>query len=233
MARYYLSEIKVEGFRGINNDGNPLNIKFQKNKVNSVFAPNGAGKSSIFDALCFAIKGYIPRLKDMPRAENANDYYINKFHSGETAKIQLLFKSDTDGSNIKVNVKYGTNGARTVTSTDITDPDGFLRKFDHDCTLVDYRLFNQFVTSSPLERGRSFASLVGLSKLSGLKQALDSLSNTRNLNSDFKLDVLMAEINAEKSNKETCVKEINEAIVKQGGQVINPFNSNKAEEFFI
>jgi hypothetical protein len=29
MPRYYLSQISIEGFRGINNDGDPLVIKYR------------------------------------------------------------------------------------------------------------------------------------------------------------------------------------------------------------
>ena len=55
MARYYLSQISIEGFRGINNDGDPLVIKFKPAAVNSIYAHNGVGKTSIFEAIHFAI----------------------------------------------------------------------------------------------------------------------------------------------------------------------------------
>jgi AAA15 family ATPase/GTPase len=51
MPRYYLSQISIEGFRGINNDGDPLVIKFKPNTVNSIHAHNGVGKTSIFEAI--------------------------------------------------------------------------------------------------------------------------------------------------------------------------------------
>jgi DNA repair exonuclease SbcCD ATPase subunit len=62
MPRYYLSQISIEGFRGINNDGDPLVIKFKPNTVNSIHAHNGVGKTSIFEAIHFAIFGTVPRL---------------------------------------------------------------------------------------------------------------------------------------------------------------------------
>jgi len=49
MARYFLGCLSIEGFRGINNDGDPLVLKFKSDAVNSVHAPNGVGKSSIFE----------------------------------------------------------------------------------------------------------------------------------------------------------------------------------------
>ena len=45
MPRYFLRRLKVEGFRGVNNQGNPLDISFKPDAVNSVFAVNGVGKA--------------------------------------------------------------------------------------------------------------------------------------------------------------------------------------------
>ena len=62
--------------------------------------------------------------------------------------------------------------------------------------LVDYSKFAEFVDASALERGRSFASLVGLSSYSRLRQALESAANTRSLNTDFNLRALQTDIAA-------------------------------------
>jgi AAA15 family ATPase/GTPase len=63
MPRYFLTRVKIEGFRGINNDSEPLELKFRPNAVNSVFAANGIGKSSIYEALNYAIRGVVPKLE--------------------------------------------------------------------------------------------------------------------------------------------------------------------------
>ncbi|WP_044559553.1 AAA family ATPase, partial [Azospirillum sp. B4] len=63
MTRYFLGSLTIEGFRGINNDGDPLVLKFKTDAINSIHAPNGVGKSSIFEAVHFAIHGNVPRLK--------------------------------------------------------------------------------------------------------------------------------------------------------------------------
>ena len=62
MSGWFLTEIAIEGFRGINNQGDPLVLKFKTDNVNSVFATNGMGKSSIFDSLTYAFTGSIPKL---------------------------------------------------------------------------------------------------------------------------------------------------------------------------
>ena len=61
---------------------------------------------------------------------------------------------------------------------------------------MDYSKFAEFVDASALERGRSFASLVGLSSYSRLRQALESAANTRSLNTDFDLRALQTDITA-------------------------------------
>jgi DNA repair exonuclease SbcCD ATPase subunit len=68
MTRYYLRELSIEGFRGINNAGDPLQIKLQPEAVNSIHAPNGVGKTSIFEAIHYAIFGEVPRLAQHFRA---------------------------------------------------------------------------------------------------------------------------------------------------------------------
>lgn len=49
--------------------------------ANSVFAFDGVGKSSLFGALRFAIKGTIPKLDGLLTQERPQDYSCNRFHS--------------------------------------------------------------------------------------------------------------------------------------------------------
>ena len=62
MTGWFLDSVEIEGFRGINNEGDPLVLTFGQDAVNSVSAPNGVGKSSIFDALTFALRKRIAKL---------------------------------------------------------------------------------------------------------------------------------------------------------------------------
>ena len=74
MTRYFLESVTIEGFRGINNDGDPLVLRFRPDAVNSIHAPNGVGKSSIFEALHFAVHGTVPRLENLQGAEQGPSY---------------------------------------------------------------------------------------------------------------------------------------------------------------
>jgi AAA15 family ATPase/GTPase len=69
MTGWLLEGIEIEGFRGINNEGAPLVIKFKTDKVNSISAPNGVGKSSISEALTYTLSGKIAKLDRLSAAE--------------------------------------------------------------------------------------------------------------------------------------------------------------------
>lgn len=195
MSRYFLSSATIEGFRGINNDGDPLVLRFRSDAVNSVHAPNGVGKSSVFEALHFAIHGTVPRLETLQDAEQGSSYIVNKFHSGSVANILLVFASDDGSPDVSIKVTYSTAGGRVVVSpSGHPNPADFLSNLREDFVLVDYSQFSSFVDCTPLIRGRSFASLVGLSRYSRLRQALEGASNTRNINSDLGLSTLATEV---------------------------------------
>lgn len=198
MRRYFLASAAIEGFRGINNDGDPLVLKFKHDAVNSVHAPNGVGKSSIFEALHFALHGTVPRLEGMQDAEQGGSYIVNKFHPGQQATVALVFKSDDGTPDVSITVTRTAAGGKVVTSpSGHADPDGFLADLCEDFVLVDYPRFASLVDCSALERGRSFASLVGMSRYSQLRQALDGAKNTRNINGDLGLSALDTEVTAE------------------------------------
>ena len=122
MPRYFLKSIAVEGFRGINNESDPLLLEFKCDAVNSVFAVNGLGKSSVFEALLYAIRGTVPKLAELPAAESAESYYVNKFHSGKTAVIDLTFRPDSGDDDVLIRVKRSAFGVRSVTSVSQKTP---------------------------------------------------------------------------------------------------------------
>lgn len=192
MSRYFLTGITVEGFRGINNENQPLQLKFKPEAVNSVFAANGTGKSSIFEALCFAIRRHVPKLRALQVAEHPEKYVSNLFHSASTATIALELE-DEQGQKAAIQVLRNAAGARTVSSpSGLSNPEGVLKSLDEDFTLLDYEQFTNFINRTPLERGRSFAALLGLSGYSQLRQLVQNLSDTRNINADFGLPALRA-----------------------------------------
>jgi len=191
MSRYFLVKIKIEGFRGINNANKPLELKFKTDAVNSVFAANALGKSSVFEALTYAIKGCIPKLDELPAADRSADYYCNLFHCDRKSFIELIFRPDDSSPDVVITVERKPDGTRRVNSpSGHTDPSKFLEKLGSELSFLDHKTFQKFIEDSPLKRGRSFSTLLGSSQLSEYRQILNSLSNAGNINTDFKLNIL-------------------------------------------
>jgi recombinational DNA repair ATPase RecF len=186
--KYYINDIEIEGFRGINNEGAPLKLSLKTNKVNSIFAPNGMGKSSVFDSLSFLIRGRIDRIDEMKNNSDNNDYYNNKFHSQKKATVKVTFTSDNEPQKVyTVEVIKEIDGDRKIISNH-PSPLEFLESMNHENLFLDYQSFNSFVLESPLNRGREFSLLLGLSKLSDIRQSLDTL--TRNAENDLNIKVI-------------------------------------------
>ena len=195
MPRYFLTRLAVEGFRGINNENAPLDISFKPNSVNSVFAVNGIGKSSIFEALYYAIHGDIPKLQLLQEKERPQDYYCNRFHSKKTATILVEFQPDDGTTPVSIRIDRDAAGNRMVASpSGHTDPEGFLATLKEAFALLDYRTFARFIEESPLDRGRTFSALLGLAEYSDCRQALQATSDTRALNTDLEIRLLSVKV---------------------------------------
>ncbi|MCY4587352.1 MAG: AAA family ATPase [Bryobacterales bacterium] len=207
MPRYFLTRLAVEGFRGVNNENDPLDISFRPDTVNSVFAVNGIGKSSIFEALCYAIHGTIPKLQLLQAQERPQDYYSNRFHSKNTATILAEFQPDDGAPPVSIRIDRDAGGNRTVTSpSGHPDPEEFLATLKAAFALLDYRTFARFIEESPLERGRAFSALLGLAEYSDCRQALQAASDSRALNTDLEIKVLTTMVSAaQKAAQRTLV----------------------------
>ncbi len=209
MSRYFLSKIKVEGFRGINNANRPLELKFKTDAVNSVFAANALGKSSIFEALTYAIKGGIPKLENLPAADRGADYYCNLFHCDKKSNIELTFKPNDSSGDVVISVERNSDGSKNVTSpSGHANPNVFLKELSSELVFLDHKTFQKFIEDSPLDRGRSFATLLGSSQFSEYRHILNTLSNSGNINTDFKLNVLETRLDNLAGSKRTIQKRI-------------------------
>lgn len=186
MSGWYLRELSIEGFRGVNNEGAPLVLKFQPDQINSISAPNGVGKTSIFDAVVYAITGRIAKLDDLPATEKGASYYLNRFHSGGVGRIALtLLPAAAAGDAVTVTVERDAAGGRTVSATGGADGAAILEDLNREFVLLDGRTFQDFIDLTPQKRGRSFAGLLGLKRYSALRQALAALSHAKAFNNHF------------------------------------------------
>ncbi len=209
MIRYFLKQVEIEGFRGINNESDPLKIKFKPNFVNSLFAPNAQGKSSIYEAICYAIKGNIPKLEALPSSDRAEEYYCNRFNSSGNAKILITFAPDNGSRDVEILITRDKCGNRNVGSpSGYNKPEKLLENLNNELCLIDQKTFNKFVEDSPLNRGRTFSSLLGLGILSQYRQALEVLSNARTLIADFSIDQLQSEIQILETSLDRSIQNI-------------------------
>src|SRR5690606_28844299 len=76
-------------------------------------------------------------------------------------------------------------GLRSVAATPPWDAEKILASLNREFVLLDGPTFQKFIAATPLERGRTFSGLLGLSAYSNLRQALASLVNTRAFNNHF------------------------------------------------
>lgn len=222
MSRFFLSAISIEGFRGINNHGDPLTLSFKRNCVNSIYAHNGVGKTSIFEALQFAIHGNIPRLASLQGAEQGDSYIVNRFHPAKKASIELTLSPDDGSADVTVLVTRDANGTRTVTSpSGHPSPADLLAALREDFVLVDYKTFAGFIDNTALNRGRSFSALIGLSQYSNLRQALEGANNTATLRNDLGIKVLNATIGAHRASAGDAKRKAIDAYADLTGQTID------------
>lgn len=186
-SRWFLDGLEIEGFRGINNEAAPLVLKFSADCVSSISAPNGVGKSSIYEALSFALRGKIPKLERLLQTERPQEYYLNRFHPAGVGTIKLILRPDTGGSPVPITITRTAAGARTVAGPAGIDADTLLADLNREFVLLDAQTFQGFIDDKALDRGRAFSGLLGLSRYSALRQQLQALCNTRAFNTHFEV----------------------------------------------
>lgn len=222
MTGWFLQQVSVEGFRGINNEGAPLTVKLKPDKVNSVSAPNGVGKTSIFDAVLYAITGNIPKLDDLPAAERGPSYYLNQFHSGKTGRVSLMLQPANGDASFVVEVERDEAGNRTVIAPAGIDGDAILADLNREFVLLDGQTFREFIELKPLDRGRSFSGLLGLRPYSNVRQGLGDISNTRAFNNHFSVAAKKQEVASAQSARQRAGANIKEAYKQLVGDDLDP-----------
>lgn len=195
---WFLEQLEIEGFRGINNENAPLTLSFKLDAISSISAPNGVGKSSIYDALSYGLTGEIAKLERLAAAEKGRDYYNNKFHPAGVGSIRLTLKPTNGGTPVTLSVSRDGAGNRAVTAPPGVDGEALLAELNREFVLLDGSTFQGFIDDKPLDRGRAFAGLLGLGRYSALRQELQGLAHTKSFNNHFERSAVTARKEAAK-----------------------------------
>lgn len=195
---WFLERLEIEGFRGINNEKAPLTLSFKSDAISSISAPNGVGKSSIFDALSYVLTGEIAKLERLAAAEKGRDYYNNRFHPAGVGSIRLALKPTNGGATVTLSVSRDAAGNRLVTAPTGVNGEALLAELNREFVLLDSGTFQSFIDDKPLDRGRAFAGLLGLGRYSAVRQELQGLAYTKSFNNHFERSAVAARKDAAK-----------------------------------
>lgn len=201
MNKVYIKSISIQGFRGINNQSRPLFISFNTKGVTSIFAENGKGKSSIFEAIYYCLNNCFPRLDNLHREIRDEKSKRNLFYHGDgNIKINFI---DEKGIEVEIAFSIDQNGERLIKHSSLSNPQAFLKKLECQHSFLDYNSFIKILLNSPEETGRLFSDLVGLSEFPYIKEKLDKISRSQNINNDF-----------QKNSKENSIAQNKQAIAE-------------------
>jgi len=185
MPKQYIKSVSIEGFRGINNENNPLQLDFNIKGITSIFSPNGMGKSSIFDALSFCLNDELKCLS--PLAHENSDYRSiqNIFHNGDG--IINIILQDEDGNENLIEFKINDSGSKELVSTHTTIKT-LLENIKDIHNFLDYNAFADIIYSNQENTGKIFLKLIGYESFSEIQEKLSKLARTQNLSRDFNIE---------------------------------------------
>jgi DNA repair exonuclease SbcCD ATPase subunit len=189
MNRLYIKSILIEGFRGINNKGNPIKINFNKDGITSIFSPNGGGKSSIFDALSYTLNDELKCFKFLERENQDLKTIKNLFHAGD-GKIIVELVDDNSIVN-SIEFKVNENGVKEIVSDKIS-AESLINQIKDVFNFLDYKSFTDIINTSPENAGKTFLKLIGYEKFSTVQDKLGSL--VRNIERDYNISAKRTEI---------------------------------------
>jgi exonuclease SbcC len=96
-SRFRISNLAIEGFRGINNR---MNIDLNGNAA-VLFGPNGVGKSSVMQAVEWGLFGGLVSAVVGPAEFKKEDAVVNSFHSQKKATVEVILE-DEKGKRVKL-----------------------------------------------------------------------------------------------------------------------------------
>ncbi|MCK4730432.1 MAG: SMC family ATPase [Candidatus Aenigmarchaeota archaeon] len=192
--------------------------KLEFSKGNNVFIGiSGSGKSSVLDAICFALYGTIPKLQK--RKIKISDLIMSKPFTEESAKIILRFEMDNNKYEISREIYISkSSGAElrknnkliAINPSQVTEAIEHILKIDYDLfSKVIYAEQNQmdyFLTIPPGNRMNHIDDLLKLSKFESARSKTNSIinkfKNLKSAKSDAIISIKEQELRANKKQVE-------------------------------
>jgi hypothetical protein len=119
-------------------------------------------------------------------------------------------------------VQRDNAGNRTITTSDGSDGEALLQSLNREFVLLDADTFRTFMDDTPLNRGRSFAGLLGLGSYSALRQALQTISNTRAFNNHFAVNARNGQTVRARSHVQQAKTSVAAAYTALTGEAFDP-----------
>ena len=170
----YLKHISLAGFRGAYR---PLEIPMDKQTI--LFGPNGSGKTTVLQAITWAIYGKYPLFSGAIFVDE--DALVNDFVEPAKAEVRLMLSDGTTITRTRKKQSSTTRGANPLSlSFQANDPQGALEELiglDLDefsaAVHLHQETIRDFLTTSPEERSATIDRMIGTHLLRTLIKVVD------------------------------------------------------------
>lgn len=215
-------------------------IKFSEG-TNCFIGNSGSGKTTVLDALCFALFGTFPLLQQ--KKLKLEDIVMKKPKKQTTAEVEVVFEIGDEEYRVKRKIENGRtvqtelrkdNELVEAQSQKVTEEIEKILKIDYDLfTRAVYSEQNQldmFLTIPKGQRMKKIDELLGLDKFEKIRLSTVSLINKCNSSKEEKQDVVSSlEKDENLKNLETLKNEM-QSIEKERGKLKSDLISIKTKK---
>jgi len=166
-----IRNLTIKGFRGFNEE---IEIPFTSG-LNLVYAPNGWGKSSLSEAIEWAIFGNTQRTIDAKSKIEFDGSYRN-VHSepSDTTCVGIDCKKDDQGITLIREMDSTEEDILNITPSSYSLPETWLVR-----PIIYQHALQRFIHTEPRKRWDEFANILGLGELEELRGILVNVKNNK------------------------------------------------------
>lgn len=166
-----IRSLKIRGFRGFNEETDiPLTLG-----LNLIYAPNGWGKSSLAEALEWAVFGDTQRSIDAKsKVEFEGSYRNVHFDVGDTVCVGMSCEKEDQEIMLLRKMDSTEETSLFLTPNSFCLPDTWLVR-----PIIYQHALQRFIHTEPRKRWDEFANILGLSELEKLRDTLVKVKNSK------------------------------------------------------